>query len=154
MFKALQTELRQTRSEKEELQEKIKLQEEHNTINWENLLGQNNIEDSVNMISATMKNLTPPISIFQYYQAYKPLILKWSSLPDLRNHSHLSEEQFRMLWANANFAARDLLVCMWALRDLTIPKRAVEITTASPPFYLTRFCATTLNHIDRHHEEF
>jgi hypothetical protein len=101
-----------------------------------------------------MKNLALPINIFQYYKAYKPLILTWSSLPDLKNQSHVSEQQFRTLWAKANPTARDLLVCMWALKDLIVPMGVVEITTASPPFYLTRFCAAALNHIDRHHEEF
>ena len=101
-----------------------------------------------------MKNLALPINIFQYYQAYKPLILHWSGLPDLKNQSHLSEEQFRALWLKANPAARDLLVCMWVFRDLMVPKGIVEITTASPPFYLTRFCAAALNHIHKHHEYF
>src|ERR1700737_2478037 len=101
-----------------------------------------------------MKNLAPPISIFQYYLAYKPMILNWSSLPDVRTKSHLSQEQFRTLWQRANSAARDLLVFMWVVKDLFIPKGVVEITTANPPFYLTRFCVAALTHINRHHEEF
>ena len=51
-------------------------------------------------------------------------------------------------------AARDLLVCMWVLRDLITQKGVVEITTASPSFYLTRFCTAVLNHISRHHDDF
>lgn len=106
------------------------------------------------MIAATMQNLAPPISIYQYYQAYKPMILKWSNLPDLRNHSQISADQFQALWTKANSAAKDLLVCMWVLKDLTTPKGVVEVTTANPPFYLTRFCISALTHIDKHHEEF
>ena len=105
------------------------------------------------MISTTMKNLAPPNSIFQYYKAYKPLILTRSNLPDLKNQSHISEQQFRTLWAKANPAPKDLLVCMWALKDLIVPKGVVEIATTSSSFYLTQLCAATLNHIDMHHEE-
>ena len=43
---------------------------------------------------------------------------------------------------------------MWVLKDLFIPKGVVEITTANPPFYLTRFCISVLTHINKHHEEF
>ena len=43
---------------------------------------------------------------------------------------------------------------MWILRDLTIPKGVLEITTANPNFYLTRFCISALTHIQKHHEEF
>lgn len=103
IFKSLHAELRQTTSEKDELQEKIEQQEKCTLINWENLLGRSKIEDPVNMISATMENLaTPPVSTFQFHQAYKTLILKWSTLPDLKNQSILSTEQFRTLWARAN----------------------------------------------------
>jgi hypothetical protein len=90
MFKTLQNELRQARSERDELQERLEKQDEYDPLHWEKLLGYNQIEDPANMIAATMKNLAPPISIYQYYQAYKPLILKWSDLPDLRNQSQIS----------------------------------------------------------------
>ena len=154
MFKTLQNELRQARSEQDELQEKLEEQDEFNPLHWEKLLGYNQIEDPANMIAATMQNLAPPISIYQYYQAYKPMILKWSNLPDLRNQSQISAEQFQELWTKANYVAKDLLVCMWVLKDLTIPKGVVEVTTANPPFYLTRFCISALIHMDKHHEEF
>ena len=101
-----------------------------------------------------MSNLPPPISISQYYQAYKPMILKTSNLPDIRNKSRISKEQFQLLWQQANSAARDLLIFMWVLRDLLIPKGVVEITTANPPFFLTRFCISALVHMNKHHEEF
>ena len=66
------------------------------------------IDDPGDTIIVTMKNLAPPISNFQYYQIYKPMILNWSSLPDIWNKSHLSQEQFRVLWDKANFVAKDL----------------------------------------------
>ena len=47
----------------------------------------NKIEDPSDMVAATMKNLAPLIIIFQYYQAYKPLIVRWGGPPDLWNHS-------------------------------------------------------------------
>ena len=101
-----------------------------------------------------MKNLPPPISIYQYYQAYKPMIFKWSNLPDLKLQTHLSKDQFQILWAQANSAARDLLAFMWIMKDLVVPTGVVEITTASPTFFITRFCISALTHINRHHEEF
>lgn len=154
MFKTLQNELSQATTERDELQEKLEQQEEYDPFRWEKLLGYNNIEDPANMVAATMKNLAPPISIFQYYQAYKPLILKWSGLPDLRNQSQITAEQFQALWAKATPTTRDLLVSMWVFKDLILPKGVVEVTTANPPFYLTRFCISALAHIDKHHEEF
>ena len=58
------------------------------------------------------------------------------------------------MWEKTNSAAKDLLVSMWVLKDLAIPRGVVEVTTANPPFYLTRFCISTLTHISKHHEEF
>ena len=101
-----------------------------------------------------MQNLPPPVSIFQYYRAFKPMIFRWSSLPDVRNKTHLTNEQFKALWQKANSAARDLLVFMWILKDLNVPKGKVEVITANPPFYLTRFCIAALTHISKHHDEF
>jgi len=69
-----------------------------------------------------MQNLPPLVSIFQYYKAFKPMILKWSSLLDISNKTHLSKEQFQALWHKAKSAAKDLFVFMWALKDLTIPR--------------------------------
>lgn len=100
-----------------------------------------------------MKNLTPPIRIFQYYQAYKSMILTMSNLPNIRNKTHLSQEHFQALWNKANSIARDLLVFMWVLRDLLIPTCVVEGTTTNPPFYITRFCTSTLAHINKNHKE-
>lgn len=155
-LKTLKTELRQVTTERDELQGRLEQQEEEATQHpkWDNLLGLSKIEDPGNLITATMKNLPPPISIYQYYQAYKPMIFNWSNLPDLKIQSHLSKEQFQILWAQANSAARDILTFMWILKHLIVPKGVVEITTANPTFYLTRFCIGALTHINRHHEEF
>ena len=155
-LKNLKAELYQTTTERDDLQARFDQHEEHkaNAYEWEKILGFETIEDPANMIQATMTNLPPPISISQYYQAYKPIILKSSSLPDIRNKSHISQEQFQVLWQQANSAAKDLLIFMWALKDLTIPKGVVEITTANPPFFLTRFCISALIHMSKHHEEF
>ena len=101
-----------------------------------------------------MKNLPPPISIYQYYQAYKPIIFQCSNLPDLKTRSHLSKEEFQALWTQANSAARDLLTFMWVIKDLLVPKGIVEITTTNPAFYITRFCVAGLTHINHHHEQF
>ena len=149
-------ELKQATSERDELQAKVEQQEEQISDQHalETLLGFDNVEDQGNTITVVMKNLPPPVSIFQYYQAFKPMILRWSGLPDIRNKSHLSKEQFLALWHKANSAGRDLLVFMWALKDLITPKGIVEVTTASPPFYLTRFCIAALTHMSKHHEEF
>ena len=155
-LRTLKDELHQTTTERDELQTRLEQHEEETyyPYAWEQLLGFRNIEDPGNAITVTMKNLAPPISIFQYYQAYKPMILTWSALPDIRNKTNLSQEQFQKLWNKANSAAKDLLVFMWVLKDLFIPKGVVEITTANSPFYLTRFCISALTHINRHHEEF
>ena len=155
-FRNLKTELYQVTTERDELQTRIEQQEEDrpHPYAWEQLLGFDKIEDPGNAITVTMKNLAPPISICQYYQAYKPMILAWSTLPDIRNKTHLSQEQFQALWNKANSAAKDLLVFMWIMKDLLIPKGVVEVTTANPPFYLTRFCVSALTHINRHHKEF
>lgn len=104
-----------------------------------------------NAITVTIKNLAPPISIFQYYQAYKPMFLNWSNLADIRNKSHLSQDQFQGLWNKANSTAKDLLVFMWVLKYLHIPRGVVEITTANSPFYLTRFYISALTRINKHH---
>ena len=106
------------------------------------------------MIKVIMINLPPPISISQYYQAYKPMILKSSSFLDIRNKSQISQEQFQVLWQQANSAAKDLLIFMWVLKDLTIPKGVVEITTTNPSFFITRFCILALVHMSKHHKEF
>jgi hypothetical protein len=50
--------------------------------------------DPANFVSATRKNLPPPVSIYKYYQAYKPILLTSSNLPDIKPQSSLSKEQF------------------------------------------------------------
>ena len=155
-LKTLKTELRQATTERDDLQEKLEQQEEDSPEypKWNDLLGLSKTEDPGNLITATMKNLPPPISIYQYYQAYKPMIFNTSNLPDLKLQTHLSKEQFQILWAQANSGARDLLTFMWALKDLTVPKGVVEITATNSTFYITRFCIRALTHINHHHEEF
>ena len=123
-------------------------------LQWQNLLGLDKIEDPENLITATMKNLPPPISIYQYYQAYKPIILQWSNLPDLKMRSHLSKLEFQTLWTQTHSPVRDLLVFMWVIKDLVLPRGVVEITTTNPTFYITRFCIAALTHINHHHEHF
>ena len=122
-LKSLKAELHQTTEERDQLQATLEQQEEQetNTYNWEKILGFEKIDDPANIIKVTMSNLPPPISISQYYQAYKPMILKTSNLPDIRNKSRISKEQFQLLWQQANSAARDLLIFMWVLKDLLIP---------------------------------
>ena len=92
----LKAELYQATTKRDELQTKFEQQEEerNHPYAWKHLLGFDKIEDPRNAITVTMKNLAPPISIFQYYQAYKPMILNWSGLPDIQIKSHLSQEQF------------------------------------------------------------
>ena len=153
-FKTLKTALQQAIQERDEIQVRMEQQQEEEPLKWEKLLGLDKIEHTSNIIEATMKSLAPPISIVQYYQAYKPLIFETSGLPDLKNQIHISAEQFQVLWTKADPAAKDLLVCMWVLKDLTVPKGIVELTTANPPFYLTRFCLSALTHISKHHDEF
>jgi hypothetical protein len=94
-------------------------------LKWENLLGLERIEGPANIITTTMKNLPPPISIYQYYQSYKPNILKWSNLPDLKARSQFSKEEFQILWNQANSAEKDTLTFMWVLKDLTVPKGVI-----------------------------
>jgi hypothetical protein len=121
---------------------------------WENLFRNDKIEDPKNLITTTMKNFAPSISIFQYYQAYKPIILNWSSFLDIRNNIHLSHEQFWALWDKANSVANDILVFIWILKDHPIPRGVVKVTTTNPPFYITRFCILALTHISKYHEKF
>ena len=92
IFRNLKSKLHQLTIEKNELQTRFEqhLEEKIDPYACEHLLGFDKIEDPGNMIIVTMKNLAPPISIFQYYQAYKPMILKWSSLPYIRYKNHLS----------------------------------------------------------------
>ena len=90
------------------------------------------IEQPENVITSAMKNLAPPISIFQYYKAFKPLILKVNDLPDIRPRNNISKKQFKAIWNKANPTARDLLIFMWVLKDLITPKGTIEITTADP----------------------
>lgn len=73
---------------------------------------------------------------------------------NIKNKSYISEAQFQVLWPKANPPARDLLVFMWILKDLVNIRGVVEITTANPNFYLSRFCISALNHIHKHHEAF
>lgn len=101
-----------------------------------------------------MRNLAPPISIFQYYQAYKSLIFQRSHLPDIRLKSQFNQEQLKAIWSKANPTARDLIAFMWVLKDLYIPKGIMEITSANPSFYITRFCVGALAHISQHHNDF
>ena len=101
-----------------------------------------------------MKYLAPPVNIYQYYQAYKPMLLNWSKLPDIKMKTHLSKIEFETLWAKAAPKAKDLLIFMWVLKDLVLPKGVAEITSTNLNFYLTRFCISALTHINRHHEEF
>jgi hypothetical protein len=115
----------------------------------EQILGSDQIEDAGNAIRATMRNLAPPISIFQYYQAFKPQILQRSNLPDIRLKS-----QFKIMWTGANPPAKDLIVFMWVLKDLIVQKGVVETITTNPCFYLTRFCTGAVIHISQHHIEF
>jgi hypothetical protein len=155
-LKNLKSELQQAISERDEFSTKMEQQEEDRSdlYKWEHLLGFNRIEDSGNMIIATMKNLALPISIYQYYLAYKPMLFKWSNLSDIKIQNHIFKEEFQELWSQANPAARDFLIFMWALKDLVLPKGLAEITSTNPNFYLTRFCISALTHIQRHHEEF
>ena len=155
-LKTLKTELHQTTTERDDLQAKLKQHEEEASghFKWEAVLDFNKMEDPGNIITATMKNLPPPISIYQYYQAYKPIIYKGSNLPDLKFQSHLSRQQFHIIWAQADSAARDLLVFMWVLKDIITSKGTIEVTTADPVFYATRFCTWALIHIRQHHTQF
>lgn len=121
---------------------------------WEQVLGYNTVEDPGNAIAATMRNLAPPISIFQYYQAYKSLIFQRSNLPDIRLKNQFNKEQLKTIWSKANPTARDLITFTWVLKDLFIPKGVKEITTTNPSFYLTRFCVGALAHISQHHNDF
>ena len=150
-FKALRSQLQQTNSERDDLQSKLKQHEEEETTlaPWQDLLGFDTIENPGYTIKITMHNLAPPISIFQYYQAYKPMILISSNLPDIRTKTHLSKEQFQLLWNKATSTTRDLLVFMWVLKDLLIPRGVVELITANAPFYITRFCTLALAHIQQ-----
>jgi hypothetical protein len=83
-LKNLKTELSRATQERDEMQTRMDQQEEADLMQWQNLFGDRRIEDPGNLIAATMKNLSPPISIYQYYLAYKPMILKHSNLPDLK----------------------------------------------------------------------
>jgi hypothetical protein len=160
----LKAELHQTIAEKDELQAKIEQQEEtrdtfeqRSRVNfgeWTTLIEQEKFADPDNLISATQKNLAPPVSIYQYYQAYKPILLTSNNLPDIKAQSCLTKEQFQTLWSKANSDARDLLIFMWVLKDLILPKALAEVTSANPNFYLTRFCISALTHMAKHHEEF
>jgi hypothetical protein len=160
----LKAELHQTTAERDELQAKIEQQEENrDTVGEDNrtifgegetLIEKEKLADPDNIISATRKNLPPPVSIYQYYQAYKPILLTSSNLPDIKPQSCLSKEQFQKIWSRANSDARDLLIFMWVLKDLILPKALAEVTSANPNFYITRFCISALTHIAKHHEEF
>ena len=155
-LRTLKSELQQATTERDDLQGRLEQQEEEASAHftWEKFLDLNKMEEPGNMIAATMKNLPPPISIYQYYQAFRPMILKANNMPDLKTQTHLSKEEFQQLWAKANSTARDVLIFMWILKDLVLPKGLAEVTSTNPNFYLTRFCISALTHIQKHHEEF
>ena len=155
-FKNFKTEIHQITIERDELQCKLEQHEEEQSdlSKWEQVLGQDMIEQPENAITSTMKNLAPPISIYQYYQAFKPLVLTKSNLPDIRLSNKISKDQFKALWKKANSAAKDLLVFMWVLKDMFTTKGTVELTTVDHDFYATRFCIRALTHISQHHNLF
>lgn len=155
-FKNRKTKLYQITLERDDLQYKLEQQEEEasNLSKWEQILHQDIIEEPENAITSTMKNLAPPISIFQYYQAFKPFVLIESNLRDIWLRSKVSKEQFKAIWSKANPTAKDLLVFMWILKDLITTKGTIEITTADLAFYATRFCTKALIHISQHHNHF
>ena len=95
-LKSLKAELHQTTAERDQLQATLEQQEEHetNSYKWEKNPGIEELDDPANMIRITMSNLPPPISISQYYQAYKPMISKTSNPPRHSNKSQISQEQF------------------------------------------------------------
>ena len=86
--------------------------------------------------------------------SYKALIFQQSTLPNIRLKSQFTKEQVKIIWEKANPAAKDLLTFMWVLKDFITPKGVMEVTSANPSFYLTRFCVRALAHIDQHHIEF
>lgn len=66
--------------------------------------------------------------------------------------THISN--YQILWIQANSAAKDILIFIWILKYLIVPKEVVEINTTNPTFYLTRFCIGALTHTNRHYEDF
>ena len=71
-FKNLKTQPHQVSTERYEFQTRLKQQQQENPLQWENLLGEDKIDDPRNLITITMKTLPSLISIFQYYKAYEP----------------------------------------------------------------------------------
>lgn len=95
-FRNLKNKLKHVSLERDELHSRLEQhkKDKEKLLQREILLGQNKIENLGNLVVATMRNLGPPISIFQFYQVYKPMILKWSNLPYMNNKSHLNKEEF------------------------------------------------------------
>lgn len=85
IFRNLKAALNQVTTERDELQTKLEQIEEDRSESqkWHQLLDEKTIEDPANAITAITRNLAPPINIFQYYKAFKPLILQQSNLPDI-----------------------------------------------------------------------
>ena len=99
-FCNLKLALIQVTTERDELQTRLEQLENDRTKSqkWHQLLDEKTIEDSANAITAITRNLAPPISIYQYYRGFKPLILQQSSLPDIRLKSQLTRDQFKAIW--------------------------------------------------------
>ena len=63
-FRNLKTKLYHVIQERDEMQSRIEQQQEKCPLQWENVLGDDEIEHPNNLITTTTKNLSPSISIF------------------------------------------------------------------------------------------
>lgn len=99
-------------------------------------------------------HLPPPISIQQVYHSTGRLTLLKSGLPYIQPGLRLNQEEFKALWKQAQPKAKDTLAFMWAIGEVALPLDAMEVVTANPSFYISKYCVRAMDQIANHHRKY
>ena len=89
-------------------------------------------------------HLPPLISIHQVYRATRGLTLMKSGLSYLQPGVQMTKEEFEGTWRQAQPDAKDTLAFMWAILDIKIPLGVMELISANPSFYISRYSIRAL----------
>lgn len=77
-----------------------------------------------------------------------------NGLPYIQPGLRLNQEEFKALWKQAQPEAKDTLAFMWAIGEVALPLGAMEVVTASPSFYISRYCVRAMDQIANHHRKY
>ena len=66
----------------------------------------------------------------------------------------MTKEEFEGTWRQAQPDAKDTLAFMWAIGDIKIPLGVMEIISANPSFYISRYSIRALAQMAEHHRKF